>query len=290
MRFHVLWNSDCKFFPGSFIFPSSSNLLSKSARAPAILPRPKCVNAVNTFSSLRLICRIARSDINRSCDGDKMKESIRINRRLACLLCSFLLGGSIDDHDKALAVKQTLLAGRVPGLSPPDENGRRTYHRPDTKSGGHGIGWSPIIPYSFTVSPGWEEVPVSIADLGGTEIDLRFVNKKEGNLSIVVAPILRFADNDSATIEEIGPPEKVIYAFGPEVVGQNVEGRVKSAEVTEQAGRKYYHYEVEAPHALITATAAGNRLYLMTVSANGLQWKKHFPNLKMIADSFRVDS
>jgi hypothetical protein len=34
---------------------------------------------------------------------------------------------------------------------------------------------------------------VSIADLGGTEIDLRFSNQKEGNLSVVVAPVLRFS-------------------------------------------------------------------------------------------------
>ena len=35
------------------------------------------------------------------------------------------------------------------------------------------MGWSEIQRYSFRVPPGWEETPVSIADLGGTEIDLR---------------------------------------------------------------------------------------------------------------------
>ncbi|CAI0625425.1 unnamed protein product [Linum tenue] len=55
-------------------------------------------------------------------------------------------------------VKQGLLAGRVPGLSDPDEQGWRTYRRPDEKSGGHGVGWSPIIPYAFSVPQGWEEV------------------------------------------------------------------------------------------------------------------------------------
>ncbi|CAI0401088.1 unnamed protein product [Linum tenue] len=49
-----------------------------------------------------------------------------------------------------------------------------------------------------------------------------------------------------------------------------------------------WEYEVEPPHALITATAAGNRLYLFNVTANGLQWKRHYPELKKIADSFRV--
>ncbi|KAI3460514.1 hypothetical protein Pfo_017177 [Paulownia fortunei] len=187
-------------------------------------------------------------------------------------------------------VKQGLLAGRIPGLSEPDEQGWRTYQRPEDKSGGHGVGWSPIIPYAFSVPQDWEEVPVSIADLGGTEIDLRFASPKAGRLFVIVAPVLRFADNlgDNASIEQIGTPEKVINAFGPEVIGENVEGKVLSSEIAEHLGRKYYQFELEPPHALITATAAGNRLYLFNVTGNGLQWKKHYKDLKRIADSFRV--
>ncbi|XLT03147.1 hypothetical protein HN51_052498 [Arachis hypogaea] len=184
-------------------------------------------------------------------------------------------------------VKQGLLAGRIPGLSEPDE---KTYRRPDDKSGGHGVGWSPIIPYAFRVPEEWEEVPVSIADLGGTEIDLRFANSKQGHLFVVVAPVLRFADNlgDDATIEKIGPPEKVINAFGPEMIGDNVEGKVLSSDVAEHNGRTYYQFELEPPHIFITATAAGNRLYLFGVTGSGLQWKRHYNDLKKIAESFRV--
>lgn len=59
------------------------------------------------------------------------------------------------------------------GLSQlPDEDGYYTYLRPEGKSGGHGVGWSEIPRYSFKVPDGWEEVPVSIADLGGTEVGL----------------------------------------------------------------------------------------------------------------------
>ncbi|KAI3896796.1 hypothetical protein MKW98_009649, partial [Papaver atlanticum] len=76
--------------------------------------------------------------------------------------------------DGLAVIKQGLLAGRVPGLSDPDEQGWRTYIRPDAKSGGHG----------------WEEVPVSIADLGGTEIDLRFASSQAGCLFVIVAPVL----------------------------------------------------------------------------------------------------
>jgi len=74
---------------------------------------------------------------------------------------------------------------------------------------------------------------------------------------------------DNVTIEEIGPPEKVIDAFGPEVIGENVEGKVLSMDVVEHSGRKYYQYELEPHHVFITATAAGNRLYLFNVTGSG---------------------
>lgn len=41
-----------------------------------------------------------------------------------------------------------------------------------------------------------EQVPVSIADLGGTEIDLRFANPKEGRIFVIVAPVKRFSDSE----------------------------------------------------------------------------------------------
>ncbi|KAL2503662.1 PsbP domain-containing protein 4 [Abeliophyllum distichum] len=215
-----------------------------------------------------------------------------INRRAAIVSgVSLLSSVAFGFPGEVLAlVKQGPLAGRIPGLSEPDEQGWRTYRRPDEKSGGHGVGWSPIIPYAFSVPQDWEEVPVSIADLGGTEIDLRFGSPKEGRLFVIVAPVRRFSDDigDDATIERIGPPEIVINAFGPEVIGENVEGKVLSSEVAEYSGRKYYQFELEPPHVLITATAAGNRLYLFSVTANGLQWKRYYKDLKKIADSFRV--
>ncbi|XVE95625.1 hypothetical protein REPUB_Repub02eG0114300 [Reevesia pubescens] len=225
---------------------------------------------------------------------DKEKEeSWGIWSRRSILVSGISLASSavLGFPGEGLAVvKQGLLAGRVPGLSEPDEQGWRTYRRPDDKSGGHGVGWSPIIPYAFSVPQDWEEVPVSIADLGGTEIDLRFASSKEGRLFVIVAPVLRFADNlgQNATIEKIGPPEKVINAFGPEVIGENVEGKVISMNSTEHDGRMYYQYELEPPHVLITATAAGNRLYLFNITGSGLQWKRHYKDLKRIAESFRV--
>lgn len=51
-----------------------------------------------------------------------------------------------------------------------DAGGFRQYVRPEGKSGGHGVGWSEIPRYKFKIPDGWEETPVSIADLGGTEV------------------------------------------------------------------------------------------------------------------------
>lgn len=234
----------------------------------------------------------AESRKNGFLDGENEKSAWFLKRRSVLVSGVSLVSTSVlGSAGEGLAVvKQGLLAGRIPGLSEPDDQGWRTYRRPDDKSGGHGVGWSPIIPYLFSVPQGWEEVPVSIADLGGTEIDLRFGSSKEGRLFVIVAPVLRFADylGENATIEQIGPPEKVINAFGPEVIGENVEGKVLSMNVEEHSGRRYYQYELEPPHALITATAAGNRLYLFNVTGNGLQWKRHYQDLKRIAYSFRV--
>jgi len=53
------------------------------------------------------------------------------------------------------------------GLAAADANGIRRYTRPEGKSGGHGVGWTEITPYSFDVYEGWTEVPVSIADPAG---------------------------------------------------------------------------------------------------------------------------
>ena len=82
----------------------------------------------------------------------------------------------------------------MPGLSQVDSTGERVYLRPRGKSGGHGVGWSEITPYKFTTCAGWDEKPVSIADPDGTEIDAKFASDEEGDLKIILAPILRFSD------------------------------------------------------------------------------------------------
>ncbi|DBA75452.1 TPA: hypothetical protein ACH3X1_010709 [Trebouxia sp. C0004] len=118
---------------------------------------------------------------------------------------------------------QGYTAGRIPGLTKtPDAEGFYTYTRPEGKQGGHGVGWSELPRYAFKIPSGWSETAVSIADLGGTEIDLRYTNPEEGGLEVVVAPVMRFKDiefNANVKIEEIAPPERIISGFALEIFG-----------------------------------------------------------------------
>ncbi|CAD7694660.1 unnamed protein product, partial [Ostreobium quekettii] len=58
------------------------------------------------------------------------------------------------DARRAEAV-QGYTAGRIPGVSAsPDAQGFYTYKRPPGKSGGHGVGWSEIPPYTFKIPEG----------------------------------------------------------------------------------------------------------------------------------------
>lgn len=166
-----------------------------------------------------------------------------------------------------------------------------TYTRPEGKSGGHGVGWSEIQRYSFKVPESWEEVPVSIADLGGTEIDLRYGSREEGSLMVVVAPVLRFKEvgiNANITVRDLAPPENIIAGFAPELFGSPLqEEDVLDMQVLEKGGLPYYLYELTR-HRLVAATATGNRLYMLAVKSNSLQWRKSGGKLTKIRDSFAV--
>lgn len=56
------------------------------------------------------------------------------------------------------------------------------------------------------------------------------------------------------------------------MIGENVEGKVLGYNVAEYDGRTYYQFELEPPHVFITATAAGNRLYLFNVTGSGINF------------------
>ena len=208
-------------------------------------------------------------------------------------------GGAVLARPDGARAVQGLVAGRVPGLGELDQEGFRKYTRPEGKSGGHGVGWSEIPPYSFVVPDGWDEKPTSIADLGGAEVDLRFQGT-EGDLAVVVAPVLRFRDigfNANVTLDDIfeGGPRQLIEGFAPELTGEplNDESLLKMEKVMVNNLPKY-QYEVlggdklPGHHLLISATATRNRVYIVTVNASANQWRKYKAPLTKIADSFSV--
>ena len=160
--------------------------------------------------------------------------------------------------------------------------------------GGHGTGWSEMARYSFKVPPGWDETPVSIADGRSAELDLRFaqIAPSDGpSLFVLVAPILRFRDvgvNADVRIDFLGPPDQIIAGFAPEIFGNPLnEDDVIATQVVKKDGVPYYMWEVK-PHYLVAATAVGNRLFLLVISANSRQWRKTEDQLRVIQQSFYV--
>lgn len=200
---------------------------------------------------------------------------------------------------------QGLTAGRIPGLSTtPDADGYVAYRRPEGKSGGHGVGWSEVPRYGFRVPLGWEEVPVSIADLGGTEIDARFA-PPDGTvgLSVVVAPIARFLDipnNSDLRLPDVGPPEKLMAGFYPELFGKTMdEGDILDTQVVTKKPSNatstttpltYYFFEL-AKKRRVAITATGNRVFILSLfPKSSVGGRKHGDDFKRIAESFEVDA
>lgn len=228
-----------------------------------------------------------RSNAASGSSGSASGSVTDVGRRALMVGMSSVAGSLTTGGAKAF---QGYTAGRIPGIRESDKDGFNVYTRPEGKQGGHGIGWSEIPPYSFLVPESWNEIPVSIADLGGTEVDLRFKDPKEGDLAVVVAPVMRFANigfNANVKIDELGSPQKMIEGFGPEILGQNVDEILESTSTRKVDGVTYYDYEM-AGHILITMTAAKNRVYIMTVKPRSFAWRKMEDDFRAIADSFRV--
>lgn len=78
------------------------------------------------------------------------------------------------------------------------------------------------------------------------QIDLRYVSKAEGNLAVVVAPVLRFTDigfNADVRIEQLGEPDRIIAGFAPELFGRPLEDdSVLETEVVKKGDLTYYQW------------------------------------------------
>lgn len=78
------------------------------------------------------------------------------------------------------------------------------------------------------------------------QIDLRFGDKEQGALQVVVAPVLRFKDvgfNAKVTVEELGTPDMLISGFAPELFGTPLnEEDVLETRVVNKGGLPYYEW------------------------------------------------
>ena len=262
----------------------------------------RCSQSSSKSSSQR--CRAPRTNASSksvvagSASRDDSEDEVDFGRRAVLSGVPLAIAGLAMNTQQASAI-QGLVAGRLPGLSEVDSDGFCKYTRPEGKSGGHGVGWSEIPPYSFKVPDGWDEKPTSIADLGGAEVDLRFQGT-EGDLAVIVAPVLRFRDvgfNADINLDEIfdGGPKQLITGFAPEITGEPLEDEnlLRMEKVTANNLPKY-QYEIlggdklPGHHLLISATATKNRVYIITVNASANQWRKNKDKLLKIAESFAV--
>ena len=114
---------------------------------------------------------------------------------------------------------------------------------------------------------------------------------------MVVAPVLRFIDagyNADVRIEDVGEPRKLIEGFAPEILGRPVEeddviDEFIATAATPTGEITTYNWEIK-PHVLVSATAYGNRVFLMAVKASALQWRKNEANLRKTARSLGISS
>lgn len=267
--------------------PPSNGLVTESLISQHLKNRVKMQHV--TSSRLHCCCQNNRGDV--SVQGQPVVVNPAGYTRRDLMILAASAGVASTSFVGSSRAVQGLTAGRIPGVTGPDSDGFFRYTRPEGKSGGHGVGWSEIPRYTFKVPEGWDEKPVSIADLGGTEIDLRFENPEQGNLLVVVAPVLRFMDvgyNASIDIEQIGPPDKIIAGFAPELYGKPLmEDDVLGTAVVKDGGLTYYQWQVK-PHHLVSATALGNRLFILSTTSNSRQWRRAKDDLVQVQESFRV--
>ena len=96
----------------------------------------------------------------------------------------------------------------------------------------------------------------------------------EGQLAVVVAPVLRFMNvgfNADVRIEDIGPPEKVLNGFAPEILGGPVEDDdlLKEETMTKKLGGEPLTYYVWNQMHPLSATAFKNRVFIIALRASG---------------------
>ena len=88
-----------------------------------------------------------------------------------------------------------------------------------------------VQPYKFILPSSWKQVRVANILSGNycqpkcaePWVEVKFENVNEGSVQVVASPMVRLSNKPHATIEEIGPPEKIISALGQFVTGNSYD-------------------------------------------------------------------
>ena len=107
-----------------------------------------------------------------------------------------------------------------------------------------------LLPFTYTnihwIPSKYTKNPLFVWPCLPFQIDLRFGNRVQGSLSVVVAPVLRFVDvgyNADVRIEQLGEPDKIINGFAPELFGRPLdEGDVLETDTKTKDGITYYEW------------------------------------------------
>eukprot|EP00850_Spirogloea_muscicola_P011881 SM000075S21970 [mRNA] locus=s75:370785:372328:- [translate_table: standard] len=160
-----------------------------------------------------------------------------------------------------------------------------------------------VSPYTFYLPPTWKEARIANIMSGNycqpkcaepwTEV--KFEDPSQGMLQVIASPMVRLTNKPNSTIEEIGDPEKIISALGPFVTGDSYDSEeVVETKIRQNNGQTYYTYALETPYArsgahnLAAATAKGNVVLLLVVSASDSQWSANKAMLRKLVESFSV--
>ncbi|KAI3995597.1 hypothetical protein MKX01_023342 [Papaver californicum] len=160
-----------------------------------------------------------------------------------------------------------------------------------------------VQPYNFIIPPSWRQTRVANILSGNycqpksaePWVEVKFENEKQGKIQVVASPLIRLTNKLTATIEEIGTPEKLIASLGLFVTGNTLDSdEIVETSIEKQGDQTYNKYVMETPfaltgtHNLAKATAKGNTVILFVVSASDKQWQASQKTLKAILYSFEV--
>ena len=92
---------------------------------------------------------------------------------------------------------------------------------------------------------------------------------------------------------DIGPPDKLLGGFAPEILGgpledRDLESTVISSKNCPVGELDFYNWVTNRPRAIMSATSYKNRAFVLCVKASALQWRRNEEALRRIGESFQV--